>query len=202
MLWRIFIAGIVGGILAFVMGAVCHAVLQLQSRTLARIPDEPAFIEHIRGRNLNPGLYSFPEMAKEAADQDMAKAYAGVNEKYRAGPAGLLLTAPTGEDMMSPKTLGLEWATNTAAAFLAAWLVSLFGADVGFVRRWLAVVVIGVVSWLSIAASYGIWYRFPHNFIHDELYCALIEWAVAGIAIAAIVRRPTLAATTSARPAA
>ncbi|HJS07483.1 MAG TPA: hypothetical protein VJ809_07470, partial [Pirellulales bacterium] len=150
---------------------------------------------HIKGRKLKPGLYSFPEMPKEDAQIDMAKAYAEVNERYKDGPAGLLLIAPTGEDMMGPKTLGLEWATNTGAAFLAAWIVSLFGTDVGFIRRWLAVVVIGLIAWLSIAASYGIWYRFPHDFVHDELYCALLEWAVAGLVIAAIVRRPVGAAT-------
>lgn len=187
---RILIAGIVGGILVFVAGAMCHAVLQLQSRTMVGIPGETSFIDHVKGQSLKPGLYTFPEMPKEAAEQDMAKAYAEVNEKYKAGPAGLLLIAPTGEEMMSPKTLGLEWATNTAAALLVAWLVSLFGPDVGILRRWLAVAVVGVVAWLSIAASYGIWYRFPHDFVHDELYCALIEWAVAGLAIAAIVRRP------------
>jgi hypothetical protein len=187
---RILIAGIVGGILVFVMGAVNHMVLGLQGRTMSSIANEPTFIEHLKGRNLKPGLYSFPEVPANAAEQDQAKVYAEVNERYKAGPAGLLLIAPTGEDMMGAKTLGLEWATDTLAALLVAWIVSLMASDVSFVRRWIAVVAIGGVAWLSLTASYGIWYRFPHAFVDDELYCVLLEWGVAGLAIAAIARRP------------
>jgi hypothetical protein len=169
-------------------------VLKFQGRTLYNVPDSASFTEHLKARGLAPGIYVFPDMPTGEDSNDQAKMTA-LNERYKAGPSGMLLLAPTGEDMMGRKTLGLEWATNSAAAFLAAWIVSLFGADVGFVRRWLAVVVIGLIAWLSIAASYGIWYRFPHDFVHDELYCALLEWAVAGLVIAAIVRRPVGAAT-------
>ena len=67
-------------------------------------------------------------------------------------------------------------------------------ADGSFAKRWLAVLAMGVFAWFSLSASYGIWYRFPHDFVHDEFYCAVLEWGVAGLAIAAIVRRPTAAA--------
>jgi hypothetical protein len=190
MLVRVLIAGVVGGILVFIMGAVEHAALGLQSRTMLRVPDEQTFIEHLKSRNLKPGLYDFPAMPANVKEKDQAKLYDEINARYKAGPAGLLLIAPTGEDMMGAKTLGLEWASNTIAAMLVAWIVSLMGADTGFLRRWLSVVAIGVVGWLSLTASYGIWYRFPHAFCHDELYCVLLEWVVAGLAIAAIVRRP------------
>src|SRR4029078_8500651 len=61
--------------------------------------------------------------------------------------------------------------------------------DVGFGRRWLAAVVMGAFAWFSLTTSYGIWYHFPHTFVHDEFLCPLFEWSVAGVAIAAIVRR-------------
>ena len=102
----------------------------------------------------------------------------------------MLLIVPTGQDMMTGETLGKELVTNVIAALLASRVVSLMAVEVGFVRRWLAVFVIGIIGWFSFIASYGIWYRFPHNFVHDELFGAAIEWGVAGLAIAAIVRRP------------
>jgi hypothetical protein len=97
--------------------------------------------------------------------------------------------------MMPPQTLIMEWLTNTLAALAAAWVVSLMGADVGYDRRCGAVIAIGVIGWLSITASYGIWYRFPHQFVHDELFCILLEWSVTGAAIAGIVRRRPIVPT-------
>ena len=57
----------------------------------------------------------------------------------------------------------------------------------GFVVRWSFVVLMGVFTWVCANASYHIWWHFPFPFVLDELYCALIEWGLAGIAIAAIV---------------
>src|SRR5262245_59474398 len=189
---RILIAGIVGGILIFVMGATNHMAFQLLDRTFRNIPDSATFIDQLKTRGLKDGIYVFPDMPTAAEHSDEAK-MKELNERYKAGPAGMLLIAPTGQDMMGPETLGTELATNVIAALLASWVISLCGSDVGFIRRWIAAVAIGRVGWFSFVASYGIWYRFPHNFVHDEFLCGLLEWGVAGLAIAAIVRRKPVA---------
>jgi hypothetical protein len=188
---RILIGGIVGGILVFFTGAFNHMVLGLQGRTLHNLPDSASFIDQVKGRDLKPGLYMFPDMPTGESGKDPEK-YKAANEAYKKGPAGMLLIVPTGQDMMSGETLAKEFATNTVAALIVAWIVSLMSADVGFVRRWLAVFLMGAFAWFSIAASYGIWYRFPHDFIHDEFLCSILEWGVAGLAIAAIVRHRTV----------
>lgn len=186
---RILLAGLVGGILAFFMGFVSHALLGLQGRAFQNIPDSETFIDQVRSRTLKPGLYWFPDMPTGEDHNDKAKMDAA-NEHYKIGPAGMLLIVPTGNDMMTLETLMKEFATNVVSALLAAWIVSLMGADIGFGRRWFAVVVMGTFAWTSLTVSYGIWYHFPHTFVHDELWCSLLEWSVAGLAIAAIVRRP------------
>jgi hypothetical protein len=185
---RILLAGIVGGVLIFFMGAFNHMVLGLQGRTLQNVPESESFVELVKSKSLKPGLYVFPDMPTGPDGSDKAK-YEEANRRYKEGPAGMLLIAPTGQDMMGGETLGKELATNVIAALFASWIVSLISAEVGFVRRWLAVFVIGIIGWFSFVASYGIWYRFPHNFVHDEFLCAVLEWGVAGVAIAAIVRR-------------
>src|SRR3954465_8100581 len=191
MLLRVILGGIVGGLLVFFMGAFGHMVLGLQGRTLKNVPENEAFVEHVRGMNLKDGLYMFPEMPTGESGNDAEK-YEAANEAYKKGPAGMLLIVPTGQDMMAGETLAKEFATNTVAALIVAWIVSLMAADIGFVRRWLAVFLMGAFAWFSLAASYGIWYRFPHDFIHDEFLCSIIEWGVAGLAIAAIVRHRTV----------
>jgi hypothetical protein len=202
---RVLIAGIIGGILVFCTGAVNHMVFQLQGRTLSNIPDSASFTDDLKSRGLRHGLYVFPDMPAPAEHSDAAK-MAALNERYKVGPSGMLLIVHTGEDLMNLETLGKELATNIVAACMAAWVVSLVRPDVGFVRRWQAVLFLGAFAWISIAASYGIWYRFPHDFLHDELFCALLEWGVGGLAIAAIVRQrpvsPAAAADKLAKPAA
>src|SRR5262245_58985959 len=185
---RILLAGIVGGFLIFFMGFVSHAIFELQGRTMRNIPESSSFSDYLKDRGWQHGLYVFPDMPS-AADQKDAEKMKALNERYKAGPSGMLLIVHTGEDMMNMETLGKEFVSNLLAAFIAAWVVSLMATEVGFVRRWLAVFLMGLLAWCSISASYGIWYRFPHDFIHDELFCAALEWGVAGLGIAAIVRR-------------
>jgi hypothetical protein len=188
---RILIAGIVGGVAVFLMGFVCHEKLKLQTRTLANMPESSTFIDQLKARGQKHGIYVFPDMSTKEEQKDAEKMKA-LNEQYKAGPSGLLIIAHPGQGIM--EMLGKEFATNVIAALLAAWIVSLFGSDVGFGRRCAAVMLMGVFAWASLAASYGIWYGFSHEFVHDELFCALLEWSVAGVAIAAIVRRPPAAA--------
>lgn len=188
---RILIAGIVGGVLVFLMGFVCHEKLKLQTRTLANIPESATFIDQLKARGQKHGVYVFPDMPTKEEQKDADKMKA-LNEQYKAGPSGLLIIAHPGQGI--GEMLGKEFVTNVIAALLAAWIVSLFGSDVGFGRRWGAVLLMGLFAWASLAASYGIWYGFSHEFVHDELYCAVLEWGVAGVPIAAIVRRPPVVA--------
>ena len=60
----------------------------------------------------------------------------------------------------------------------------------GFLGRLLAATAIGAVGWLSIGASYWIWYSFPRAFTQAELLDQLGAWFVAGLGLAAIVRSP------------
>jgi len=191
---RILLAGIVGGILIFVMGATNHMAFHLLDRTFKNTPELDSYSEQLKTRNLDHGFYVFPGMPTAEEQKDEAK-MAAWNDRYAAGPSGMLLLVHRGPLLMG-ELMGKEFASNVIAALLASWIISLAGSDVGFIRRWLAAIVIGLIGWFSFIASYGIWYRFPHDFVHDEALCALLEWGVAGIAIAAIVRRPTLPPTT------
>jgi hypothetical protein len=185
---RILLAGLAGGIVIFCVGFVTHGMLQLQSRTLLNIPESGSFIEQMKERALKPGFYIYPDMpvGKDRYDSDKMEES---KKRFESGPTGLLLVNHGGVDPLL-EMLGKEFVTNFLSALLAAWVISLAGADVGFGRRWLAVVAIGLIAWLSLSASYGIWYGFPHDFVHEEAICTIAEWSVAGMAIAAIARRP------------
>jgi hypothetical protein len=121
-------------------------------------------------------------------DAEQKKAFNDLNEAFKQGPAARIVLMPTGDDLMGGKQLGYQYATNAAGALLAAIVVSLMRPSVGFLARWFAVVLFGLFSWLSVNVPYHIWYRYPWPYVQDELFCALLTWALAGIAIAAIVK--------------
>ncbi|HEY2414324.1 MAG TPA: hypothetical protein VGI40_18915, partial [Pirellulaceae bacterium] len=162
MSFRILLAGLAGGVVMFCVGFVTHGFFQLQSRTLLNIPDSVGFIENLKERALKPGFYIYPDMPT-GQDRYDPEEMAEASKRFEMAPTGLLLVARGGNDPML-EMLAKEFVTNFLSALLAAWVVALVAADVGFGRRWLAVVAIGLIAWLSIAASYGIWYRFPHDF--------------------------------------
>src|SRR6187549_3185714 len=162
---RILIAGLVGGILVFFMGFFEHTVLDWGGRTISNLPGNAEFREQLKGKKVEHGIYAFPEMPKQDSEADQ-KRFA---DEYKAGPSGLLILAPAGADAMTGATLGLELSSNIIAALIAAWIVSLIAAEKTFLWRWKVVVLIAIFGWVSLVASYGIWYRFPWPFIRDGL---------------------------------
>src|SRR6478752_3907645 len=136
---RILIAGIVGGFLVFCMGAVNHTVFHFQERTFLKIPESSTFSDNLTARDLKHGLYVFPNMPTAAERSDSEKTVA-FNERYSHGPSGMLLIVHKGPVLMG-ENLGKEFFSNVIAALMASWIVSLIATDVGFARRWFAVVV-------------------------------------------------------------
>jgi len=187
---RVILAGILGGVLAFFAGAFNHMVLELEGRAFQQVPEELEVRSYL-GAKVKPGLYTFPAM-KEGYDklpkEERDKEFERVNELYKQGPAGILVIAPTGEDMMGRPQLIGECVSNVLAALVAACILVCLAPGTSYPVRWVVVLMLGLFTWLSTSASFAIWYRFPWEFILDGLYGSLIEWGVAGLAIAAIAR--------------
>ena len=190
---RILLAGILGGAVAFVCGAIEHMVFQWQGRTFKQLPNDAALMEFLKKEVPDAGIYGFPDAT--GADKG-EKAYAELNERYKKGPNGILLIGPTGEDMMGPKQLGLEALSVIFVALIAAWILTQLAPGTDYLQRWGIVLAIGVAGWLSISVSHGIWYRFPDAYVRDEFLCAIFEWGVAGLVIAAIAKPQPAPATT------
>lgn len=188
---RIVIAGLVGGFIVFCCGAFSHMALNLEGRAFSQFAKDEDMRAFIGKQELKPGLYRFPGLPNgwdNLKGDDKTKAEKSWNELYKEGPSGLMVVAPPGEDAMGPPQLVAELVTNILAALIAAWIVASVAPGSSFAWRWAIVFSLGLFTWLSTSASFGIWYRFPHSFVHDGLYGSLIEWGVAGLAIAAIAR--------------
>jgi hypothetical protein len=187
---RVLVAGVVAGLLVFGAGAFEHMVLEWSARTMSHLPSETAAVEFARGQGLQPGIYGFPDHPanlNELPADEQKRVMKDIEERYKAGPNGWIIIGPSGQDMMGVTQFGGEIASNIAGALIAALVVALI-VPRSFALRWAVVLLMGVFGWLSISASHYVWYRFPGLWVRDELFAAMLEWGLAGLVIAAIVR--------------
>jgi hypothetical protein len=182
---RILLAGLLGGLVAFVWSAVVHMNPLTACLGLSMFNEkEDAVLAELRGHDLSPGLYFFPGM-------DMSKSMTKEQEaawtaKFKAGPSGLLLLQPKGGDPMEVRQLLLEFFSTALCAIIAATILA---TTVGSVTcRAIMVAMMGLFGWLALNVSQWNWYHYPFSFIALDLIDQSIGWLLAGFLIAKLVK--------------
>ena len=183
---RIIIAAIVGGIIVFVWSAAAHIFTPLGRMGMSQLPNETQVVQSLGGVPAS-GMYVFPWLSMKPSS-DEQKAW---GEKYKAGPNGMIIITKSGGEVMSPRQLGSEFASNVIAALIAAILVSFMIGS--WFKRAFAVALMGLFGIVSLLVSYWIWYGFPAEYVCGELVTEVVGWLLAGLAIAKIVRPPFVA---------
>jgi hypothetical protein len=177
---RVLLAGLLGGLATFAWSFISHMVLPLGEAGVRTLPNEEAVLADLRGSIPEAGFYIFPLMGDPS--KATAEEQAQWAEKYRTGPAGILVYRPAGGEFNFPKLLGIELLTNILAALIAAFILARVAG--GYLQRVFIVGALGLFAWFSISISYWNWYGFPASFILAEGIDQLIGWLVAGLAIA------------------
>lgn len=180
---RIAIAAIIGGIVMFLWGAVAHTMLPLGELGMHTAIEQDAALTAItQSASKGEGVYMLPGMDPATyADETANQAFVAAN---RDKPYALVIYQPNGNpalENMGPN-LGKQWASDTLAAGVLAWILSL-GAW-GFGRSVLVAAAAGVFSWLTISVPYWNWYLFPMDFTLANLAEQAVGWSLAGAAIA------------------
>ncbi len=185
---KILLAGVLGGLAMFIWGAVSHMVLGLGESSVKAMQNEETVIATMSENMKEPGLYLFPggvpsnDMTKEQQEELM--------RKWAQGPSGFLVFHPEGMPAMAAKTLLTELLSNILTALVAAFLLSQgLGTLTSFGSRVLFVALIGLVPFLSLSASYWNWYGFPASFTFAELVDQVGGFGLAGLVLAALVKR-------------
>lgn len=182
---RLVIAAVLGGLMMFMWSAVAHMGLGLFNSSMKQIPNEAPVLEAMKANITEPGFYFLPgfDMSRTPTEEEMAE-YA---LKHKENPNAVLIYQPTGSDVMTPRQLGNELASNIAAAF-AVGLILVFAA-VGFGRGVAIATLSGIAGWLSINVSYWNWYGFPAGFITAELIDQAVGWFLSGLVLAFILKK-------------
>jgi len=185
---RVLIASLLGAVVVFAWGAVSHMALPIGDMGVKPLPSEAVVLGSIKRAVPERGAYLFPSPPRDEgmSAEEMAEATERWKEAYAAGPRGMLIFDPSGDDPMSPRMLGIEFLGGLMAAFVASMLC--VGLRAPYVVRVLAIGALGVFAWLAIDVSYWNWYRFPDEFALMGLIDQAAGWLLAGVPIAAIAR--------------
>jgi len=179
---RILIAGLIGGLVMFMWGAVAHMALPIGEMGVKIPAQQEAALDAIGRSSTGAGVYMYPSMPMEDwSDADKAKAF---GEQVRGKPSAFVVYQPNGNPAAQSMTPNLvkQFLAVTAAALLVAWVMAL-GAW-GFSRRLLIAGAMGLFSWLTISLPYWNWYMFPLDFTIANLIEQVVGWLLAGAAMA------------------
>src|SRR5262245_47470649 len=139
MFFRVILAAIIGGALAFVGGFVGHGPLNLMGRHL-KDPAEQSTLKETFGKHFpDSNVYYFPSPKMhdpKLSKEEQEKAKAAFKEEFDAGRSGFVVPGPKNEDFNFIKMISMEAVTNVVAAFIAAMIVALSRPGLGFVVRW------------------------------------------------------------------
>lgn len=180
---RLFVGGIVGGIVLFFWGFLSHAVLTLGETGINRLPDEEKVIGLLGESVKEGGLYIFPGVDHSAPPEQQEAAL----ERYRKGPSGFLVFHPGGGEAMSPRQFAVQITSDIVVALIAAWIL-LQMTPGGFGRRLFVVVCLGLLVEAAIGIPYWNWYGFPTDFTMGSIVDQLIGFSLLGTVLAGICR--------------
>jgi hypothetical protein len=178
---RIFLAGLIGGLVFWLWGAVAHMALPIGEMGMRAPGDEAAVVAALRSGLPGEGVYYLPYLAPaQMQDETATRAYSA---RALDQPYAFVVYQPQGRD---PMAMGANMAIQFGSGLLAAWVLAYvlsLGAS-GFARRVALSAGLGLFAWLAISVPYWNWYRFPLDFTIATLLEQGIGWALAGASMA------------------
>jgi hypothetical protein len=178
---RIFMAGLLGGIVFFIWGAVAHMVLPIGQMGMNVANNEDAVLATLRDNVPGEGVYMVPGIAPDKmSDKAAVKAY---SDKAKSSPYAFVVMQPVGHDGMDMVgNLVKQFVSDTLSAMVVAFVLAL--GVFSFSKRVFVATAMGLFSWLTISVPYWNWYRFPLNFTLGNLLEEVLGWMLAGIVMA------------------
>ncbi len=174
---RTLLAALVGGIVMFAWGALAHMVLPIGEMGISAMPAENEVVAALKAHAPEAGTYLIPSLQGIPQDQWPA-----------SGPAAFLVWRPETSYGMG-SNLGLQFAASVLAALLAAIVICHCAAGASILRKGLMTMGMGLFGWLSISASYSIWYGFSNGHSVGQGIEQAAGWFLAGLAMAAVTRK-------------
>src|SRR5258707_4299244 len=186
---RKLLAGVLGGLAFFVWSFVAHVVTGLGETGIQEIHNEQAVVSSMKANIQADVLYFFPGYGLPATATHSQKMAAMKDNapKLKAGPVGILIYHPAGQDALSLRPLLTELGTNIVQVLLAVFLLGQTSLA-SFAARWRFITVAGVLAAISTNISYWTFFGFPGNYTMAYICIIAMRFVCAGLVAAAMVK--------------
>jgi hypothetical protein len=177
---RVFLAALLGGIALFVWSAISHSVL-LIGAGFSPLPEEDKIVSTLSSSIKEKGLYFFPgkDFRHSTPEQE-----ATWFEKFRTGPAGMIIYRPVGGEPFSPSKLLIQLLASFVTAGIISFVVSLMAAS--YWERVAATTLLGLLACSAVSIIYWNWYEYPTSFFVAQIVDEVVGFFLAGLLIAKI----------------
>jgi hypothetical protein len=191
---RVFLATLLGGIALFVWAAFSHSVL-LIGAGFSPLPEEDKIVSALKSSIKEKGLYFFPgkDFRHSTSEQE-----ATWLEKFRTGPAGMIIYRPLGGEPFSPSKLLIQLLASFVTAGIISFVVSLMTAR--YWERVAATTLLGLLACSAVSIIYWNWYEYPTSFFVAQIVDQVVGFFLAGLVIAKIATSPKAARGTADLP--
>jgi hypothetical protein len=196
MMKRVLLAGVLGGIAMFVWSSIAHVALPLGKTGIKEIPNEQAVLSGMQAQlGGTSGLYAFPGMGlgPNPTRQEENAAMQQYDQKLAANPSGILIYHPPGAKALTPGQLMTEFLTELVEALLLAWLLAqtslaTLASRMGFVT------IVALMAAITTNVPYWNWYGFPASYTTAYMSIQFVDYLVAGL-VAAVILKPRASAS-------
>lgn len=180
----ILLGGVLGGVVAFIWGALSWMALPLHEATLLTFKDQAAVTAALTANAPSPGMYMLPNPDGNAPgstpEQRQARADAAMKQ-WQTGPSALMAVRLGGVSMASHMITGLI--TMIIAGLLIAWLVSKtaglrYWGKVGFI------VVVALTAGVLTNVPEWNWWGFSPGHTAVAFLDHVVGWFLGGAVIA------------------
>lgn len=186
---KLLLGAIIGGVILFLWGAVSHMLLPLATAGLEQFTNEEAIKQTVVANAPRSGVYFLPYMQQEGLTEEQQNA---AFEKAMQGPV-LFVAVRLGRAASFGSLLGTQFLIDVLTALLlTALLLNL--RPIGYAKRVLFVVVVGLVVGIAALLPDWNWYNFSATYTAGEFVGLVIGFALAGLALARIAKPAATAA--------
>ena len=189
MLKRILLAGVLGGIALFVWEGIAHEALPLGEAGITALPNEAAFMATVKDVKQS-GLYFFPapENRPGMTSDEKKKAMEAMMQKWKTGPAGIMVLQANGMDADSPKQLITPCVIDILVMLVAALLLSRATLLSSYMARVGFVTMLALFPILHADLPYWNWYGFPMTYTLAQFVMRIVGFLVGGLIVAKFVK--------------
>jgi hypothetical protein len=190
MVKRILLAGILGGIALFMWESVSHMLTPLGDAGIQGLSNEQPVLAALKENIKAPGFYFFPApenkpgMTKEQQRQAMQVAM----DKYRTGPAGILIFHPNGAESLSARQFMVQFGADVVVMLLVAILLACATGLKSYAARLGFVTLMGLIPTLRTEIPYWNWYGFPCVYTTAQFAVHLVGFLIGGLILARFIR--------------